>query len=562
MDIDKLIMNHTGTKTLPRQSIYMKQYESWYKGKVKNIHNYHIYNGENTIAMEMRSMQMAKYACETWADLLMNEKCSINIPEDKQPQLDKILTNNNFWVIANKGTEKDFALGYGVLVVTIDGIEVGDKGTIKKDKASIGIKHIDGLRTRPITVENGIITECAFESINSDNTVVVIHLKNDKGEYVIHNYKVYKDDTMDYYTFNTKSRIPFFQIIQPNIANNLNDELVTDELAISVFGNSIDTLIDLDTKYDEFYNEGVLGRRKIFIGEKGYKVDMETGAPIKSFDAMSTQYYFVNQDNEGKPIIQSEASSLRYEQQIAGINAQLNYFGMKLGFGQNYFRFDGQSVMTATQVISENSSMYRRIKKHQMVLRTVLFNLTKVITHASNEFTNEPIGDIKDDEIVIQFDDSVIEDTGTEKARDKEDVTAGLMSREEYRMKWYGEDADTAQESVRTYFLNEIIDDYTPALTQGAMTPEQFVNKVYGENVDNKEQIIAYITNFLNQGNFQDFNDMEFGSEGSTFTVIATNQGGEEETLEISAMSEEEAINQVLDSLDVSRENIKSVVKQ
>ena len=61
---------------------------------------------------------------------------------------------------------------------------------------------------------------------------------------------------------------------------------------------------------------------------------------------------------------------------------------------------------------------------------------------------------------------------------------------------------------MRKYFLYEKIDQYTSALTQGAMTPTQFVDEVYGEGVQDKQAIVDYITEFMAQGDYQDFADM------------------------------------------------------
>jgi len=57
-------------------------------------------------------------------------------------------------------------------------------------------------------------------------------------------------------------------------------------------------------------------------------------------------------------------------------------------------------------------------------------------------------GTIADEDIAIGFDDSIFEDTETEQQRDRENVAAGLMSKVEYRMKWYGEDDVTAAAKV------------------------------------------------------------------------------------------------------------------
>jgi A118 family predicted phage portal protein len=507
MNVRDILQKLTGGKRLPTRSPYIDTWQSWYRGNVRDFHNYCIFNGEANIEISMKSMQMAKFICEKWADLLLNEKCDIILPKAIKDKFDKILNRTNFWYKANNGLEKSFALGYGALVVNVNGLEIGDKGSVKKS-GKIGIDYIDAFKIHPITIENGVLTECAFESRNTNSTNLVVHLK-ENGKYVIHNYMFDDKNIISRYEFNTKSEVAWFQLLQPNIANNLNDQLTDDELGISVYANSIDSLKDLDSKYDSFYQEYVLGRKRIFLSSKAYRVDIETGERIKSFDPRDTQFYFLPTDDDGKQHITEQQSDIRSVQIIEGINAQLNYLGMKCGLGQNFFKFDGGGDMTATQVISENSTLFRNLKKHEIIIEDALKNLTKVIIQASNEFTDEPLGKINDDEIKILFDDSIIEDKEAQMKRDKEDVAAGLLSKEEYRMKWYGEDEDTAKNKVREYFHYELIDKYTPALVAGAITPEMFVDKVYGE-VENKQEVIEYIKKAVTTGDtFDLYNSAE-----------------------------------------------------
>ena len=48
-------------------------------------------------------------------------------------------------------------------------------------------------------------------------------------------------------------------------------------------------------------------------------------------------------------------------------------------------------------------------------------------------------------EVNIVFDDSIIEDTKTEKQQDLQEVRDGIMQKFEYRMKWYGESEEDAK---------------------------------------------------------------------------------------------------------------------
>ena len=62
-------------------------------------------------------------------------------------------------------------------------------------------------------------------------------------------------------------------------------------------------------------------------------------------------------------------------------------------------------------------------------------------------------------EITIKFDDSIIVDETTERTQDMLDVQAGIMSKVEYRMKWYNEDEKTATEKIENIDMFTIPDE-------------------------------------------------------------------------------------------------------
>ncbi len=44
-------------------------------------------------------------------------------------------------------------------------------------------------------------------------------------------------------------------------------------------------------------------------------------------------------------------------------------------------------------------------------------------------------------DVSVIYDDSIVQDTASEKQQDMAEVAAGLMTREEYRAHWYGDAA-------------------------------------------------------------------------------------------------------------------------
>ena len=137
--------------------------------------------------------------------------------------------------------------------------------------------------------------------------------------------------------------------------------------------------------------------------------------------------------------------SLRVEEHSKAINDDLKYLSMKCGFGTERYRFDGAGVKTATEVVSDNSDMYRMLKKHEIILEDVLKQLVKIIIRLGRVTGNNLNPDTK---ITIDFDDSIIEDKETERQQDRQDVSMGAMRLEEYRAKWYGESEEVAKTKV------------------------------------------------------------------------------------------------------------------
>ena len=214
-------------------------------------------------------------------------------------------------------------------------------------------------------------------------------------------------------------------------------------MGISIYANAVDTLKKLDMEYDSYYNEFDLGRKRIFVAP-----EMLTNVDgSMAFDPDDSVFYSLPEDyNSGKDgLIKEVDMSLRVEEHSKAINDDLKYLSLKCGFGTERYRFDGAGVKTATEVISDNSDMYRMLKKHEIILEDVLKQLVKIIIRLGRVTGNNLNPDTK---ITIDFDDSIIEDKETERQQDRQDVSMGAMSLEEYRAKWYGETEEVARTKV------------------------------------------------------------------------------------------------------------------
>ena len=435
---------------------YIDIWESWYRGKVRKFHNYYIYNGQRKVKMEKKSMQGAKKVAEDWADLLFNEKVSINLKNNTDTEaLNEILRQNNAEVVINKGIEKSFAIGTGALVVSVQDIEQ-EENVLDVTNSKIKLEFVEAKKIIPLTWENGIIKECAFITVKYKKgqtyIYIAMHILNEVQNYVIKNYmfkgkynsfveanKEEKEGFID--EFDTKSNIPWFSIITPNICNNIDSE---SPFGISVYANSIDTLKSLDNAYDGLDNEVTIGRRRTFVAEEMLAYD--EGEQRMVFDPNDISVYRMPKGFNKDSMIEHDDADLRTSSYIDAVNYQLNILSSKVGFGNERYKFDGQAIQTATGVISENSDMFRTIKKHEQVLENSLTTIVKAIAYASSTFGNQIIDATK---VTIDFDDSIIEDRGAEQVRAMQEVSQGLRSKVSYMTKHQGLNEEQAQEELK-----------------------------------------------------------------------------------------------------------------
>lgn len=453
-------LNELGYTTIP-DSFYSKVYEwkSWYQGDVKGFHNYTVQNGERQVKCRRYSLGMGKKLCEDWANLLMNEKVQITLEGQKEQDfIDLVLTENNFTVKANEMQELKSALGTVAYVPRVIGQEISESGDIVPGNASgIVLDYVTIENIYPLSWQNGYISECAFSSEvtrgGKDYLYLQIHRREDNGNYVIENriYRYDNEQLADEQLVNVKGfeNIPpvvhtgsdkrQFVIDRPNIANNINYLLPT---GISIYANAIDVLQGVDIAYDSYVNEFKLGKKRIMV--KPSAAQYLDGTP--AFDPDDVVFYVMPEDTEDGAVVTPIDMTLRTAEHNTGIQDQLNILSSKCGFGETYYRFDGGSVATATQVISENSTMFRTIKKMEIVLEQALVELCRILLRMGNTAMNAGLNE--DVEISIDFDDSIIEDKQSEFSRDMQMLSAGIMNDWEFRAKYMNEDEATAKAAL------------------------------------------------------------------------------------------------------------------
>ena len=129
--------------------------------------------------------------------------------------------------------------------------------------------------------------------------------------------------------------------------------------------------------------------------------------------------------------------AIRSAQLIESLNAALSQMGSLTGFGPDYFRFDKSGgLRTATEVASDNSVLMRNIRKHENELRPQLEGLLSALLSCQRELNGWPVPDECD--VTVDFDDSIIQDTASEKTQMQAEVAQGIVPAWKYLVRFYG----------------------------------------------------------------------------------------------------------------------------
>ena len=398
---------------------------------------------------KMATLQMPKVVSQELATLIFNERCEINISDEKfSEQIHAILKNNNFQSKFQDNLEFMFGLGGKVIKPYYA------NGEIK-------LSYVTADCFLPISWDNKRITEGVFlnefTKQGKKYTHLEWHLWDDKT-YVVKNevyestngqelgvkvnLKQFFEDLEEEVRIDA-FKIPNFVYIKPNIANNID---TTIPLGISVFANSLDTLKSIDIAFDSFQREFRLGKKRIIVPDSAIKtvIDPQTGQIQRYFDANDEVYEAMAFGNMDSDQIKDITIELRVDEHISAINALLNLLSMQIGFSSGAFSFDGQSVKTATEVVSENSKTFRTKQSHENVIEAGLTELVECIGQLAELYNlfSRP----KDYEVTVAFDDSIAEDQNAEISKQIQLVNNGLTTKVKAIMKIHGYSEEEAMD--------------------------------------------------------------------------------------------------------------------
>lgn len=388
----------------------IKHYKSEY-GKV----NYIDFEGTQR-ERDFHSLNMPKILGRKMSKLVFNEGVDIGINDDKKADefINEIFDHTKFRKNFGEELEAGYAIGGLVLRPYYD----PGLNQIKISYARAGSFF-------PLNSTSNDISEMVFETTTTvaegDKkvfyTLLEFHLW-ENGNYVIEN-ELYRSEDRDKmgYRVNLKSLNKYKNLQNRSVLKNFtrplfvhiklagkNNKNLHSPLSLGIIDNSKRQIKDINEKYDEFMWEVEKASRKVIGSEMFFRTKMVNGRPKKVFETDTDLYRKLRTD---EPFLEDFSPDLRSQEYIETINFILRIIEIQTGFSSGTFSFDGQSVKTATEIISENSETYSTRSDNVLIVEEALKELIISIfelAHSVNLFTNPHKLDIR-----IDFDDGVFQ---------------------------------------------------------------------------------------------------------------------------------------------------------
>ncbi|EOG25726.1 TPA: phage portal protein [Enterococcus faecium] len=382
------------------------------------------------------SLNVSKVVSRKLSKLVFNDGCNISLDDEKADEfLQSVFADNKFRKNFGEELEAGYAIGGLALRPYVD----TNSGKIK-----ISFCRADTFF--PLQSNTNDISEAAIATVTQQAegqktiyyTLLEFHEWVD-GKYRIRN-ELYRSEeqkqvgvrvplnSLEKYKNLQEETIldgfsrPLFVYIKLAGKNNIN---LDSPLSLGVIDNAKRQLADINEKYDEFMWEIEEARRKILASDHFFRVKYDSnGKPVKRFDSKTSVFQRLKSD---EPFIDEFAPSLRSTEFIASINFILRIIELQTGFSSGTFSFDGQSVKTATEIISENSETFSTRSDNVLIVEEALKELITTIFELAEAY--KLFNPVKELGINIDFDDGVFQSQDAKSDYYSKLVTAGLTSK-------------------------------------------------------------------------------------------------------------------------------------
>ena len=459
-------------------------WESWWRNEV----DFHKYRDDSGEERTMYTLGMAKRMSEDWASILFSERDEVTTEASTAKQtelnnkyLDKQLKILRVYKDLPTAIEKAMATGTAGAILRVKHAKIDKQGGLFADeRTKTDIIYVSASQIIPLRVEHGEMIDVAIVSENIVNDKKEYYIEIHKLQYKTEKSKIFKKQEKEIYfisntyldehgneiqkadiakQYTVNSNVPLFSIMKPAIANPINENYnIINGLGFSVYGTALPQLKACDITYHNFVMDFYLGGKKVFYNKKIVQTKTikdsegrEIEVPIYPDDLTRQQWKTYGnemQNLQQEPAIKEYNPDLRVEEDTAGIQFALNVFAFKGGLGTGYYKFDSGrgNVITATQYVGDRQDLIINANKHRKNVDEFVSGIAKAILLLGRILFKEPV--TEDCIVKVTDKDGFMVDTETAKQEFRQDIAQGIRKEWEYRVKFFGEDEETAKKMV------------------------------------------------------------------------------------------------------------------
>lgn len=389
--------------------------DDWYANRI--ITDFHRRKNLNGVEYELSRMNFAKRCCADDANLC--EVISV-VPEKEKASEEFIrllLENSRFDVRYREQLEKVSATGTtGAYIYLQNANYMKDHaGKISVKGGKICINYVDADCIIPLTVENKLITECAFCATNTvkskEKTTLVIFTKEQSGE-----KELYKADTVVFDEWGREvaeesSSIqlgevkPFAVMINAEV-NNLDN---MEGYGLPKVYNAIPLFKAVDLCYNLLHGDLGKGDKLVFINELLSCIKIGQDGEAQLTPQQKELFILLGEKlPQEKSVIQEYNPEIRIEQITKAFELVLSLLSMSFGYGTKKYTFENGKITTATEYIGTKQDSMQELNKQRKQASDYIEDIIHAAMWFSNTFLSTSYN--VEEPLSIEFDDSYIED--------------------------------------------------------------------------------------------------------------------------------------------------------
>ncbi len=209
---------------------------------------------------------------------------------------------------------------------------------------------------------------------------------------------------------------------------------------VSIFESAKDLIARADIQGARLDWEYESGERAIHVDSRAVKKEKQGRFGMAKLNRRLYRGLDL-EDGKDKELLKEYSPAMRDEAFIRGIEKYYRSIEFNVGLAYGDLSDVQEVEKTAAEVKVSKARKYNRVTAIQGKLKDCLEEFVVGLAfynnlyHAGYEFN-------------CKFNDSILTDEETERQQDRQDVSMGVMSLLEYRMKWYNEDEKTAAEKL------------------------------------------------------------------------------------------------------------------